>query len=210
MHNPFARKKDPSQPAPSEAVPADHAKVEGGSADPDETAAAMDDLSKRIGELEAERDRLLAERDEARAEHKRALADFQNYQRRAVSNEAQARELGVRSVVSGVMPVIDHFEMALSLDPSRSSAQQVISGVSMIKDELLGALAGHGVALIRPAPGEAFDPTRHEAVMEQPSSTVPPGCVVALMRSGYALQERVIRPAQVVVAKAEPGAAGVG
>ncbi|MGQ0627954.1 MAG: nucleotide exchange factor GrpE, partial [Phycisphaerales bacterium] len=131
----------------------------------------------------------------------------QNYQRRAHANEHQAREGGMRSVIFNVMNVVDHFEMALALDPSRTSAQQVISGVSMIKDELLSVMANHGIAVIRPAPGDAFDPTRHEAVMQQPSATISPGCVVSLMRTGYAMNDKVIRPAQVAVARAEPATA---
>ena len=167
-------------------------------AGPDETAALIDDLSIKVDEL-------TRQRDEAKDQHARALAEFQNYQRRSLQNEQQAREFGVRGVLQSVMPVVDHFDMALSLDPDKSTAKQVIDGVTMIKDELLRALSQHGVGLIRPGKGDAFDPTQHEAIVHVDAPGVAEGCVVATLRLGYAVSGRVVRPAQVSVAKAAGG-----
>lgn len=190
--NPFRSSKPPDD-APD--TPADSAPVNPPSADgPDETAALIEQMDQQIGKL-------IAERDQAAADHKRALAEFQNYQRRAWQNEQQAREQAVRGVLGSVMSVVDHFDMALNQDPNRTTAAAIISGVTMIKDELLTALTSHGVGLIKPAPGDAFDPTRHEAVMQQPSESVAPGNIISLMRLGYTVNDRVVRPAQVVVAR---------
>ncbi len=166
--------------------------------DVDETQALIEQLDQQIA-------RLSAERDEALDAHKRALADFQNYQRRASTNEQQAREQAVRGVLGSVMSVVDHFDMALGQDPDKTTAAAIISGVTMIKEELLNALTLHGVGLIKPAPGEPFDPTRHEAVTHQPADGVPAGHVSALLRLGYTVNDRVVRPAQVAVASAAPG-----
>lgn len=159
----------------------------------DETAAAFE-------QLEAEVARLRAERDESCEAHKRALADFQNYQRRALQNERDAREQAVRGMLGSLMSVVDHFDMALAQDPAKTTAASIVAGVSMIRDELLGALTAHGVGLIRPAKGDAFDATRHEAVTQQADPDVPPGHIVRLLRIGYTANERVVRPAQVIVA----------
>jgi len=161
--------------------------------DPDETAALIEQLQSDLAKSSLEL-------DEARAAHKQALADFQNYQRRALTNEQQAREQGVRGVLFGVINIVDHFEMALSLDPEKTTAKQVIGGVLMIKDELLQALQAQGMGVIKPAKNGDFDPTRHEAIMQQAAEGVQPGRVVATLRLGYTLNDRVIRPAQVSIA----------
>lgn len=160
---------------------------------PDETAALIEELQKQISDL-------AKARDEAQGAYTRTLADYSNSQRRALSNEQQAREQGVRGVLMSIMPVVDHFELALSQDPERASAKDVIDGVAMIKDELLRALAAQGIGLIRPGKGEPFDPTRHEAVLQQQVEGVAPGHVVMTLRIGYTLNDRIVRPAQVAVA----------
>ncbi len=203
--NPFKKdKSDPGAPSPEAGVPSvDPAAADAAAAldpaGPDETAALIDDLSAKVDEL-------TRERDLARDEHTRALAEFQNYQRRSLQNEQQAREFGVRGVLQSVMPVIDHFDMALGLDADKSTARQVIDGVTMIKDELLRVLGQHGVALLRPGAGEAFDPQSHEALMRVPAPGIEPGRIVATLRPGYAMHGRVVRPAQVSVAAEAPGA----
>ncbi|MGD9690771.1 MAG: nucleotide exchange factor GrpE [Phycisphaerales bacterium] len=187
--NPFRSKNQPDETpggGPSDAGSA-------GADGPDETAALIEQLDQQIV-------RLTAERDEAVAAHKHALADFQNYQRRAWQNEQQAREQATRGVLGSIISVVDHFDMALNQDPAKTTAGAIIAGVTMIKDELLTALTAHGVGIIRPARGDAFDPTRHEAVMQQPGEGVEAGHIVSLARLGYTVNERVVRPAQVIVA----------
>ena len=68
-------------------------------------------------------------------------------------------------------------------------------------DQMLGVLARHGVTRIAVEPGTAFDPNRHEAVMQQPSPEHQPGQVVQVLQQGFLLHDRVLRPATVVVAQ---------
>jgi len=158
---------------------------------------AGDTLLTRIKELEAEL-------DDAKARALRLMADFNNFQRRSMQNEIAAEQQGSAAVAMSVVPVIDHFDQALTLDPANSSAQQVIDGVKVIRDELLKALGKHGVRLLNPQRGEPFVPGTHEALMQQPADGVDSGCVVQVYQAGYALLtpngERVLRPAKVVVA----------
>jgi len=204
--NPFVRKKDEpaKQPDPGSAGPAGA----GGSAhptpnrDPDQTAAQFDGLEAEIRRLTDENAQLSHAREEAQEAHRRALADFSNFQRRATASEQQARESGARGVLYGIMTVVDHFEMALGLDPDKSTARQVMSGVSMIKEEILSVLTQHGVEVIRPGKGEAFDPNKHEAMSHVVDTEVPPGNVISTARPGFVLGGRTLRPAQVIVAKA--------
>ena len=212
--NPFARKKDEPAKQPDPVTPPAGAGAGAGGAadatpdrDPDQTAAQFEGLEAEIRRLADENAQLTLARDEAQDAHRRALADFSNFQRRATASEQQARESGARGVLYGVITVVDHFEMALGLDPDKSTARQVISGVSMIKEEILSVLSQHGVEVIRPGKGEAFDPNKHEAMSHVVDTDVPPGNVISTARPGFVLSGRTLRPAQVIVAKAPANAA---
>jgi len=150
-----------------------------------------------------------AQRDEHRDLLHRTAADYQNFQRRARQNEREARELSSVGVVQSLLQVLDFFDMALKQDPEKATAAQVIGGVEMIKAEFLRVLAMHGVGLLTPAAGEAFDPKTHEAVENTGETNIEPGHVVETRTPGYTMGERVIRPAKVVVAteagNGEPG-----
>ncbi len=145
----------------------------------------------------------IAQRDEQQNRLLRAAADHQNFQRRAMNNEREAREMGVRGVVTSLIPLIDHFEMALMQDPAKVSAETITMGVKIIRDEFLRVLDGYGVSPIAPAVGDEFNPGHHEAMMQQPADGVEPGHVSFVLSTGYKLGERVVRPAKVGVAPAD-------
>lgn len=146
---------------------------------------------------------LRAELEEWKAKYARALADFQNYQRRSIENEKEAKRQGVTSVVSHLLGVLDNFDLALQQDPEKATAAQIMQGVSMVKQQMLHALGSLGVAVIAPSPGDEFDPHRHEAVAHMLAPGVEPGRVAACFQVGYLLGERVLRPAKTSIAKAE-------
>jgi len=143
---------------------------------------------------------LQAELDEAVEARKRALADFRNYQRRALESEQKALDAGMARVIRALMPVMDNFDLTLAQRPEQMSVEQVMNAVRMVRAELNKAMQSQGVQRIAPARGEPFDPHRHEAVMRQPADDVAPNAVVAVMQPGYALGELVLRPAKVSVA----------
>lgn len=156
-----------------------------------------------LDEAQAQAEALRAEIAELNARNLRTLADYQNSQRRAAANEREARQQGVTSVIQSVLPVLDHFDLALGVDTTKASAEQVVSGVKVIRDELMKVLQNQGVGIIAPAPGDEFDPKKHQAVTQQAADGVAPGRIAATLQSGYALGDRVIRPAMVSVAKAD-------
>lgn len=172
--------------------PADHA----GEWDEVESAAQ---LGERVEKLEAE----LAE---ANAKYLRLVADYQNSQRRSLQSEAHAKLQGMAAVTQSVLTVLDHFDLALKIDVRKATAEQVVGGVRVIRDELMKVLQGHGVGVISPGPGDAFEPGRHEAVMQQAAPGVEPGLIAMLLAPGYTLSvagtERVVRPAKVAVTPA--------
>ena len=173
-----------------------------GSMSPDPAPGAAETADSHHGEegLAAKLAQAESERDQALASCKRAQADFQNYQRRAILNEDEARKQGTTAVLMSVFPVLDHFDLALTQSTPDDASRRIMDGVRVIRDELIRALERHGVALINPKPGDPFDPTRHQAVVEQPAEGVPPGQISAVLQVGYMLEGRVIRSAMVAVA----------
>ena len=156
------------------------------------------ELSEEAAELV---EKLQAERDEAIEARTRALADFKNFQRRASENETRARGHGIAEVVRSLIPVVDQFALALGQDNQDATAESLIKGIEIVKDELLKALEKSGVKQIAPEIGDAFDPNMHEAMMQQPGNDVEPGHVSLLIQAGWSLgEQQVIRPAQVAIA----------
>jgi molecular chaperone GrpE len=156
----------------------------------------LESLRNRIAELEHERTQLNQDK-------LRAIADYQNFARRAIASENEAKVQGITAVVLSVLPVLDHFDLALNQDPSKVNAEQIISGVKVIRDELMKVLNRHGISIIHPEPGDEFDPTRHHAVLQQQDENVEPGHIVQTLQSGYALNDRAVRPASVAVRPSE-------
>ena len=165
--------------------------------DVDATAAEFDALAARVKQLE---DELAAEKSRVL----RVMADFQNSQRRNQIDLRNAKLDGVVGGVHGIIPLIDHFDLALAQDPKSASAEQIIAGVKVIREEFIRVLARLGASIIAPAKGDEFTPGRHEAIMQMPDAGVSPGCIVMTMQPGFAMAhdggERIIRAAKVAVA----------
>jgi molecular chaperone GrpE len=143
---------------------------------------------------------LQSELDEAVEARKRALADFRNYQRRAAESEQRALQTGSTRVVRSILPVLDHFDLALMQKADQMTVEQLLNAVEIVRDEFNKALASQGVERIEPAQGEPFDPHRHEAVMRQPLAGAAPNTIVSTLQAGYAMGDLVLRPAKVSVA----------
>ena len=142
----------------------------------------------------------IAQRDEHFGRFQEMAAEHQNFQRRASINEREARTSAMTGVVQALIPLIDHFEMALTQDPEKVSAADVIGGVKLIRSEFLRMLSSYGVSPIDPKVGDEFNPNEHAAMMQQAVDGVEPGRVSIAMGMGYKLGERVVRPAKVGVA----------
>jgi molecular chaperone GrpE len=170
-------------------------------------AQGFPDVDAAAAEFDALQARVKAAEDELANEKARVLrvmADYQNYQRRAYTNEQNARIEGTIKAIMNIVPLIDHFDQALVQDPKTSSAEQVLQGVRLIKDEFIRGLARFNVAIISPAANDEFQPGRHEAVMQMTGDGVDPGRVVMTMQPGFGMLtetgERILRAAKVAVA----------
>ena len=158
------------------------------------------------GELEAQSQeqgvltRLQAERDELESRLLRVSADYQNFARRAQLNVESAVEQKLMDMARGLVTVMDHFDRALGVDTTGEQAG-VLQGVTMVHSELLSTLQRFGIERLDVAPGEEFDPVRHEALMRQPSEDIASNHVTMQMLPGYVIGKKIIRPAQVGVAE---------
>jgi molecular chaperone GrpE len=160
--------------------------------------------AKSLDELLAEAQTKL---DEQREAWLRALADAENARKRAQSDIAQARKYAAERVVEDLLQVMDGLEATLGA--SSASADALRTGVELTQRQLRGAFDRAGVADVNPAPGQRFDPHRHQA-MAAVESDQEPNTVVAVLQKGYTLHDRVVRPALVSVAKAKAVENGAG
>jgi len=155
-------------------------------------AAVQSDLSE-LGKLEGERDELM---DTLR----RVQADFENYRKRVLREQTALVERATERLVEDLLPVLDSFDGALGTLPADSpEADQVRNGVVGIRTQLVAVLEKAGLERID-AEGNPFDPNEHEAVLQDDGEGDPR--VGEIMRTGYRLKGRVLRPAMVRVTRA--------
>jgi molecular chaperone GrpE len=140
--------------------------------------------------------RLTAERDEYLAHLQRTQAEFDNYRKRMLRDQTAHLERATAGLIEQLLPVLDAFELALG--SAGTDAERLRKGVELVYGELLGALEKAGLERIE-ALGKPFDPEEHEAVMHVEGEDGEPG-VRDVVRAGYRLKGRVLRPAMVKVA----------
>ena len=129
-------------------------------------------------------------------------ADFENYRKRATRETEALVRLANESLVGRLLPVLDDFDAALGhLDG------EAAKGMLMVRDNLLRTLRTVGLEEI-PAEGQAFDPYVHDCIQQVADPDFKDGIVREVARKGYRLQDRVLRPAQVIVVRngGEPNA----
>ncbi|WP_211099858.1 nucleotide exchange factor GrpE [Azospirillum brasilense] len=148
----------------------------------------------RQGEVSHLKDRLL-----------RALAEQENMRRRAERDREEAVRFAASGFARDLLPSADNLRRAIETVPMEFAAaelwvQNLMAGLVATEKALLDAFEKHGILRIDPAPGEPFDPYRHQAMFEVGNSGLPAGTVAQVLQPGYAQHERLLRPALVGVA----------
>lgn len=128
----------------------------------------------------------------------RAQADQQNQARRHQRDQADFRKFAAATVLEDLLPALDSLRLGLASAEGQPGAA-VAAGFALAVQQLDAALASHGLREI-PALGLPFDPARHEALSQEISADKPEGTVVRVLRTGWTLHDRLLRPAGVVVA----------
>jgi molecular chaperone GrpE len=162
-------------------------------------------LEVQIGELEGQ---IAGLKDK----YLRAHAEMENTRRRAEKDVADARNFSIAGFARDMLAVADNLGRALqAVDPAIREAadntfKTLLEGVELTNRELAKTLEKHGVRLLNPV-DQKFDPNFHQAMFEIPDETVPAGTVKQVVQPGYAIGDRVLRPAMVGIAKGGPKAA---
>jgi molecular chaperone GrpE len=156
---------------------------------------------------EIEEDAIAADLEKARAEAesylddlRRLQADFDNYRKRTLREQTARTASASQALVARLLPVLDNFELAVSAAEQSRDFDRMLKGVEMVLGALREVLEGEGLVKIE-AEGKPFDPERHEAVIAVEQEGSEPGMVVDIVRAGYELGGKVLRPAMVKVAK---------
>ncbi|MCC5022946.1 MAG: nucleotide exchange factor GrpE [Candidatus Synoicihabitans palmerolidicus] len=131
--------------------------------------------------------------------HLRLVADLENFRRRTAREKDDLRAFAAANVVEELMPVLDNLGFALAAAKApNAELKSLAEGVEMVATQFKNALGNHGLKQINPK-AETFDPNLHEALSQQPSDTVDEGKVLQVVRVGYSLNGRLLRPASVIV-----------
>lgn len=165
----------------------DEAVVESETVDQSEQGVADESLQQKADRLE---DALI-----------RSKADFQNFQRRSTIEKSEAIMYANVELMKSFLPVLDDFERSFQAGDAADSSETDAQGFRMIYENLIKTLTQFGLQPID-ALYQPFDPTIHEALLQQPCEDHPPSTVIEVVAKGYRLRERVVRPARVIVSKA--------
>ncbi len=135
----------------------------------------------------------------------RAVADLENFRRRTMREKDELRQYSTGKVLEDLLPVLDNLALGLSAAQApNADLKTLVGGIGLVQEQLKSALTNHGLKEINPQ-GQKFDPNQHESIASQPSDSVAEGSVVQVVRIGYSLNGRLLRPASVVVSSGRGG-----
>lgn len=128
----------------------------------------------------------------------RLLADYENFKRRASLDKEALQKYRAQNIVTNLIPVLDNFARALTVEATTEEARTMMTGLDMIYRTFLQALEDEGLVEIQ-ALDQEFDPNFHQAIITGSDEDKPSGIVLEQMQAGYMLKDRVLRPAMVKV-----------
>ena len=169
--------------------------------DTTQTAAAPAAPTPAPAATPALEEQLTAAKKEAAASYDRytrAVADLENFRKRTIREKDELRQFAASSLMEDVIPVLDNLSLGLAAARQQSDVTAIVTGVTSVLEQFKNTLARHGLKEINPA-GQRFDPHFHECIAHQPSPEVAEENVMQVVRLGYSLNGRLLRPASVIV-----------
>lgn len=142
---------------------------------------------------------------EMREQYMRAVAEVENVRRRSEQEIAKARKFAVEGFASELLAVKDSLDLAASVDLGDRQDPLVVNmheGLSLTRKQLDTVFEKFGISVLEPVPGDKLNPDLHQAMSLQESAEVPPNHILQVIQKGFTLNERLLRPAMVVVARA--------
>lgn len=164
-----------------------------------QSATARTEEASSTGGRHEELAALRAEHEAALDRALRAQAELENFRRRTRRDMEEERKYSQLPFLAELLPVLDNVGRAIQAAEKTKDAASLLEGFKMVAQQLEGTLTRFQCTRIE-AQGQAFDPHLHSAILQQPSAEHPPGTVVHVVQDGYQLHDRVVRPAQVIVA----------
>lgn len=128
----------------------------------------------------------------------RTAAEYDNYRKRCVKDREEFARYANKSLLEELLPIIDNFEMGMQM-AAQDTTSMIYIGMSMVQKQLQDFFDSQGVTPIEVTVGQPFDHNLHEAIQSEPSDQ-PEGTILRVLRKGYRLKDRLLRPANVVVA----------
>lgn len=157
--------------------------------------------NQEMSELEKLQSELQKAQDESKKNYDsylRSLADLDTFRRRMQRDMEDIRKFSIQPLVEELLPVIDNLELGLAHAKKNGDVKDLVVGIEMVLTQLKRVFANFGIQEINPL-GKDFDPNFHECVKHEPSKGVDENKVAQVMRTGYTLNGRLIRPASVIV-----------
>jgi molecular chaperone GrpE len=164
-----------------------------------EEEAQLDSPEKNADSLESQLEDAQAKATDNWSQYLRAKAEMDNLRRRNIKDVENAHKYGLEKFATEMLPVLDGIGMGLSVEDA--SAESLREGMELTMNMLEKMMEKLGIEEIDPI-NEKFDAAKHQAMSVQPNADVEPNTVIAVMQKGYSLNERLIRPAMVMVSKA--------
>jgi molecular chaperone GrpE len=128
----------------------------------------------------------------------RAVADLENFRKRTVREKDELRQFATANVVEDIIPILDNLSLGLAAARQQTDVKAIVDGIGHVLEQFKGTLGRHGLKEINPQ-GQPFDHNLHDCISHQPSPDIPEEKVSQVVRLGYSLNGRLLRPASVVV-----------
>ena len=145
-------------------------------------------------------DALREELNKAKNEYLYLRAEFDNYRRQATKERSDLIRFAGERLAKDLLDTLDIFDAALAAEVTEANFKNFVSGIELTAQQLRSTLAKHQIVEL-PSQGVVFDPNLHEALSSEVTSAVPSGHVSRVFKKAYKFHDKIIRPAQVVVAK---------
>ena len=130
------------------------------------------------------------------------LADFDNYKKRAARDREDIYRYAESDILKDVLPTVDN--LSLALDNAKDKENEFVKGVKLVYDGLVKALEGHGAKPMADLVGKELDPNFHEAIATLPNAEIEEGKISNVVKTGWTLNDKLLRAAQVVVSAGKP------
>jgi len=194
-----AQEKDVENNEETDAVAEENLEEITQATDVDSADNKLESPEKNADSLEAQLEAAQAKATENWENFLRAKAEMDNLRRRNTKDVENAHKFGTEKLVTELLPVLDSMGMGLASEDA--SAEHLREGMELTMSMLEKMMEKIGIEEINPL-NDKFDPEKHQAMTIQPNADVEPNTVTAVMQKGYSLNDRLIRPAMVMVSKA--------